>query len=181
MYLSAQPTLTLIRTPRLSLLNPQWVSDITRRIGGRYIKERDIVFLIHQNDRGASMQRTRICREDLSALPSKSLARERSVSRSRKPSQNSRGISSARTDAFAYIPAHQCDRRIGESNSDSRRKEFYDRRREAESSQIAGMTMSRIVIATRTTARIDTAEPSATHGVVAETLHRIVAATPGRK
>ena len=155
-------------------------------MGGRYIKERDMVFLIHQNDRGASMQRTRICREELSALPSKSLARERSVSRSRKPSQNSRGISSARTDAFAYIPAHQCDRRIGESNSDSRRKEFYDRRREAESSQIAGMTiMPRIVIATRTTARIecgiDTAEPSATHGVVAETLHRIVAATPGRK
>ena len=94
--------------------------------------------LMHQNDRGASMQRKRISREELSALPSKSLARERSVSRSREPSQNSRGDSSARTDAFAYIPAHQRDRRIGESNSDSHRKEFYDRRREAESSHDRG-------------------------------------------
>ena len=56
------------------------------------------------------------------------------MSRSREPSQNSRDDSSARTDAFAYIPAHQRDRHIGESNSESRRKEFYDRRRESESS-----------------------------------------------
>ena len=80
----------------------------------------------------ASMQRKWIRQEELSALPSKSLGRERSVS------QNSRGDSSARTDAFAYIPAHQHDRRIGESNSDSRQKEFYDRRREAESSKDRG-------------------------------------------
>ena len=33
------------------------------------------------------------------------------------------------------LPAHQRGRRIGESNSDSRRKEFYDRRRETESSR----------------------------------------------
>jgi hypothetical protein len=70
----------------------------------------------------------------LAALPSKSLGRERFMSRSREPSPHSRGNSSARADSFAYIPAHQRDRRIGESNSDSRRKEFYDRRREAESS-----------------------------------------------
>ncbi len=37
-----------------------------------------------------------------------------------------------------YIPAHQRDRRIGESNSDSRRKEFYDQRREAVSSRDHG-------------------------------------------
>ena len=47
---------------------------------------------------------------------------------------------------------------------------------------IAGRTMQKIVIATWTTARIGsgigTAEPSATRGVVAETLRRIVAATP---
>ena len=103
------------------------------------------------------------------------------MSRSRDPSQNSRDDSSAQIDTFAYIPAHQRDRRIGESNSDSRRKEFYDRRREAESSQIAGMTMPRIVIATRIGSGIDTAELSATQGVVAETLRRIVAATPGKK
>ena len=50
---------------------------------------------------------------------------------------------------------------------------------------IAGMTMSKIVIVARTTARIGSgisiAEPTATQGVVAETLRRIVAATPGRK
>ena len=47
---------------------------------------------------------------------------------------------------------------------------------------IAGMTMSKIVIVARTTARIGSgisiAEPTE---VVAETLRRIVAATPGRK
>ena len=77
---------------------------------------------------GCSMQ-------SVSALPSKSLGRERSVSRSRDPSQNSHGNFSTRTDPFAYIPALQCDRRIGESNLDSCRKEFYDRCREAESSR----------------------------------------------
>ena len=90
--------------------------------------------LMHQNDRVASMQRKRIRREELSALPIKPLGRERSVSRSREPSQNSRGESSARTDAFAYIPAHQRDRCIGESNSDS----FYDRRRKADISRDRG-------------------------------------------
>ena len=90
---------------------------------------------MHKSDRGASMQRRRIRQEELSALPSKSLDREWSVSRSQEPSQNSHGDSSAQTDAFAYIPAHQRDRRIGESNSDSRRKEFYDQRREAENSR----------------------------------------------
>jgi hypothetical protein len=47
---------------------------------------------------------------------------------------------------------------------------------------IAGRTMQKIVIATWTTARIGsgigTKEPSATPGVVTETLRRIVAATP---
>ncbi len=37
-----------------------------------------------------------------------------------------------------YIPAHQRDRRIGESNSDSRRKEFYEQRREAVGSRDHG-------------------------------------------
>ena len=50
---------------------------------------------------------------------------------------------------------------------------------------IAGMTLPKIVIATRTKARIrsgiGTAEPSETRGVVAETLLRVVAATPERK
>jgi hypothetical protein len=157
-----------------------------KKYGGRYIKERDMDPLMHQNDRGVSMQRKRIHREEFFALPSKSLGRERSVSRIREPSQNSRGNSSARTDAFAYIPAHQRNRRIGESNSDSRRKEFYDRHREAESSHDHGHDYAKNVIATRTTARIGIArdrhsELSATQGVVAEILRRIVAATPGRK
>ena len=68
----------------------------------------------------------------------KSLGSGRSVSRSREPSQHSRGDSSVRADTSVYVPAHQRDRRIGESNSDSRRKEFYDRRREAESSRDHG-------------------------------------------
>ena len=109
-----------------------------KKYGGRYIKKRDMNPHMQQNDRGASMQRKQIRREELAALPSKSLGRERSVSRSREPSQESRGNSSARTDAFAYIPAHQRDRRIGESNSDSHRKEIYDRRRESESSHDRG-------------------------------------------
>ena len=37
-----------------------------------------------------------------------------------------------------YVPANQRDRRIGESNSDSRRKEFYEQRREAVSSSDQG-------------------------------------------
>ena len=37
-----------------------------------------------------------------------------------------------------YVPAHQRDRRIGESNSDSRRKGFYEQRREAVSSRDQG-------------------------------------------
>ena len=55
-------------------------------------------------------------------LPSKSLGRERSISRSRDPSQNSRGDSFVQTDTFAYIPAYQRDRCIGESSLDSRQK-----------------------------------------------------------
>ncbi len=81
-----------------------------------------------------------------------------------------------------YTPAHQRDRRIGESNSDSRRKEFYDQRREAVSSRDHGHDYAkdrdrskdyRIEIGTR--------ELSAIRGVVAGTLHQIVAVTPGRK
>jgi hypothetical protein len=49
----------------------------------------------------------------------------------------------------------------------------------------AGMTMPRIGIAVRTTARIESGigavETTATQGVVAETLHRIAAATPRRE
>ena len=103
------------------------------KYGGRYIKGRDMNHTMHKNDRGGSMQRKRLRQEVFAALPT--LGRERSVSRSsREPSQHSRGDSSGRAETVAYIPAHQRDRRIGESNSDSRRKEFYDRRREAESS-----------------------------------------------
>ena len=71
-------------------------------------------------------------------MSGKSLCSERSVSRSREPSQHSRGDSSLRADTSVYIPANQRDRRIGESNSDSRRKEFYDQHREAVSSRDHG-------------------------------------------
>ncbi len=54
------------------------------KYGDRYIKERDMDPIMHKNDRGASMHRKRLRQEDLSALPSKSLGRERSVSRSRE-------------------------------------------------------------------------------------------------
>ncbi len=91
-----------------------------------------------KNDRGASMQRKRSRLDDSGGLSGKSLGSERSVSRSRDPSQPSRGDSSVRADTSGYIPAHQRDRRIGESNSDSRRKEFYDHRREAVSSRNHG-------------------------------------------
>ena len=90
---------------------------------------------LHKNDRGQP-KRARL--EDFAGLSGKSLDSERSVSRSRDPSQQSRGDSSVRADFSVYIPAHQRDRRIGESNSDSRRKEFYDQRREAVSSRDHG-------------------------------------------
>ncbi len=93
---------------------------------------------MHKNDWGASMLRERSRQEDVVGLSGKSLGSERSVSRSREPSQHSRGDSSVRADTSVYIPAHLRDRRIGESSSDSRRKEFYDRRREAESSRDHG-------------------------------------------
>ena len=93
---------------------------------------------LHKNDRGASMQQKRARLDDFAGFSVKSRGSERSVSRSREPSQHSRGDSSVRAEASVYIPAHQGDRRIGESNSDSRRKEFYDQRREAVSSRDHG-------------------------------------------
>ena len=108
------------------------------KYGGRYIKERDMDPTMHKNDRGASMQRKRSWLDDSAGLSGKSLGSERSVSRSRDPSQHSRGESSVRADSSVYIPAHQRDRRIGESNSDFRRKKFYDQRREAGSSRDHG-------------------------------------------
>jgi hypothetical protein len=68
------------------------------------------------------------------------LIREKHVdgSRSRDPSLHSRGESSVRVDTALYTPAHQRDRRIGESNSDSRRKEYYEKRREEVSSRDHG-------------------------------------------
>ena len=97
--------------------NATWIRPRTRTIGVRVCCKNDYVR-----------------QEDFPGLSGKSLGSERSVSRSREPSQHSRGDSSVRADTSVYIPAHQRDRRIGESNSDSRRKEFYDRRRETESS-----------------------------------------------
>ena len=108
------------------------------KYGGRYIKERDMDPTMPKNDRGASILRKRARQEESTGLSIKSLGSERSVSRSREPSQHSRGDSSVRADTSLYVPAHQRDRRIGESNSDSRRKEYYDRRREAESSRDHG-------------------------------------------
>jgi hypothetical protein len=93
---------------------------------------------MHKNNRSASMQRKRSRLDDFAGLSDKSLGSERSVSRSRDPSQHSRGDSSVRADTSVYILAHQRDRRIGESNSDSRRKEFYDQRRKAVSSHDHG-------------------------------------------
>jgi hypothetical protein len=49
------------------------------KYGGRYIKERDMDHTMHKNDRGGSMQRKRLRQEDLAALPSKSLGRDRAV------------------------------------------------------------------------------------------------------
>jgi hypothetical protein len=106
--------------------------------GGRYIKERDMDPTMQKKDRGASMQRKRSWLDDFVRLSGKSLGSERLVSRSRDPSLHSRGDSSVRVDTSVFIPAHQRDRRIGESNSDSRRKEFYDQRREAVSSRDHG-------------------------------------------
>ena len=130
-------TFTLMQTPRLSTLNLPWGSGITISMGAVHQKA-NMDPTMHKNDRGGSIQRKRLRQEDLAALPSKSLGKERSVSRSRDPSQHSRVDSSGRAETFAYIPAHQRDRRIGETNSDSRRKDFYDRRREAESSHDRG-------------------------------------------
>ena len=105
------------------------------KYGGRYIKERDMDSTMHKNDRGASMLRKHSRQEEFAGLSGKSLGSKRSVLRSREPSQHSRGDSFVRADTSVYFLAHQRDRRIDESNSDSRRKEFYDRRREAESSR----------------------------------------------
>ena len=132
---------------------------------------------MHKNDQGASMQRKRICQEELSTLPtSKSLGRERSVSRSRDPSQNSRGNSSAQTDPFAYILAHQRDHRIGESNSDCRQKEFYARG-EVESSWDRGHDYGK----DRNRAGSAQWKRPRLSGVVAETLHHRIAAVTPRK
>ena len=128
-----------MRTPRLSMLNPPWGSGITISMGGGTSKSETWIIPCTRtievgvcSESGCARRILLRCRVNLLAEI------ERSVSRSREPSQHSRGDSSGRADTFAYIPAHQRDRRIGESNSDSRRKEFYDRRREAESSHDRG-------------------------------------------
>ena len=82
--------------------------------GGWYIRERDLDLLMPKSERSASLQRKRFCQEELAVHPSKSRGQERSISRSRDPSQNSRGNSSARMDLNAFVPAHQRDHRIGE-------------------------------------------------------------------
>ncbi len=97
--------------------------------GGWYIKDRGMEPTVAKHDRGSSMQRKRSRVEEPAGLSSKSLGSERSITRSRDPSLHSRGESSVRADTALYIPAHQRDRRIGESNSDSRRKELYEQRR----------------------------------------------------
>ena len=178
-YFNADPSIEYAQSPMgLRYYN---------KYGGRYIKERDMDHTMHKNDRGGSMQRKRLRQEDLAALPSKSLGRERSMSRSREPSPHSRGDSSARADSFAYIPAHQRDRRII-LVSPIRTLAVKNSTIGVERQRVlttADMTMLKIEIATRTTARtgngIGMADPSATQGVVAETLRRIVAATPGRR
>ena len=69
------------------------------KYGGRYIKERDMDPTMPKNDRGASMLRKRSRQEDFAGVSGKSLGSDRSVSRSREPSQHSRGgDSSVRAD-----------------------------------------------------------------------------------
>ena len=71
---------------------------------------------------------------------------------------------------------------IGESNSDSHQKEFYDRRREAESSRDRGHDYAKDSDRSKDYGKeIGAAETTATQGVVAETLHRIAAATSRRE
>ena len=56
-----------------------------------------------KNDRGACMLRKRSRQEDFAGVSSKSLGSDHSVSRSREPSQHSRGDSSVRADTSVYI------------------------------------------------------------------------------
>ena len=79
------------------------------KYGVRYIKERDMDPTMHKNDRGASLQRKRSRLDDAAGLSGKSLGSERSVSRSREPSQHSRGESSVRADTSVYIPSLLAD------------------------------------------------------------------------
>jgi hypothetical protein len=148
------------------------------KYGVRCIKERDMDPTLHKNDRGTSMQRKRARLDEFAGFSGKSLGSERSVSRSREPSQHSRGDSSVRADTSVYIPAHQCDRRIGESNLDSRRKEFYDQRREPVSSRDHGHDYAKDRDRSKDHGKDkDRDRHKGNVGVVAETLYQIVAAT----
>ena len=128
------PILILIRTLRLSMRNLPWGFDTTIRLGDGISKNVTWIQLCRRmtavqacNESGPGWTILLDFRADLWAASGQYRAAE-----------IRRGDSSVRADASMYIPAHQRDRRIGESNSDSRRKEFYEQRREAVSSRDHG-------------------------------------------
>ena len=166
---------------RLSLLSPQWVSDITRSVGDG--TSRSTTWIL-------SCTRTiaeRVCSE--SGFAGRSLLRCRV--NPLVESGRYLGVGSPlRTVAAIPRPGQTCSRisrltnaiaaLVSRTRSPAERSSMIGVARQR-APTITGMTMPRIVIATRIGSGIDTAELSATQGVVAETLRRIVAATPGKK
>ena len=175
----------LIRTPRLSMLNPPWGSDISISIGGgiskcatwilpcartiemRVCSESDCAKRIFLCIRVNPLVESGLCLEVESPLRTVAVIPRSEQTRSRI---------SHLTNAIAALVSRTRNPAVRNSTIGVERQRALT---------IADMTMPKIGIATRTTARtgnrISTAEPSATQGVVAETLRRIVAATPERK
>ncbi len=146
--------------------------------GGRYIKERDLDPTLPKNDRGASMQRKRSRMDDSAGLSGKYLGAEippYTVAAILQSELTLPCISRHINEIVGSVSQIQTLAVKSFTSSDGRQGALA----------ITAVTMPKIGIAARTTARtrigIGTRELDAIRGVVAETLHRIVEATPGTR
>ena len=157
------------------------------KYGGRYIIERDMDPTMHKNDRGASMLRKRSRQEEFAGLSGKSLAL---VANGRyREAESPLSTAAAIPRSELTLPCmsrliNAIDGSVSRIRTPAVMSSTIGVERQR-ALAITAMTMPRIGIEARTTARtrigIGTRDLFEPQGVVAETLHRIVAATPERE
>ena len=178
-------TFTLMQTPRLSTLNLPWGSGITISMGGGTSKSETWIIPCTRtievgvcSESGCARRILLRCRVNLLAESGLCLEVESPLSTvaAIPRAEQIRSRTSQLTSAIAALVSRTRTPAFKNSTIDVERQRALT---------IADKTTPKIEIATRTTARtgngIGTADPSATQGVVVETLRRIVAATPERR